>query len=106
MIDNKISQDDRGCLAINMLTNFALRIACGAQRFFGLTRCQPLILKIDGNFEREFKITSELACLSSGLTFRAIKIERQTNPYPSRVKALKQFGHRAQQFFPIRSSQR
>ena len=102
----KIAQDDRRRLAVYALApESIINNPCGAQSLFSLKRCEPLILQIDWNIERQLEIACRASRSLRRITFRAVHTKRQTNDQCLRVKAFEQHGHSPQELFPVGPAQ-
>lgn len=100
-----ISEDYRRRLAVCVFEDLALVQTFASQRGLGCLRSKTLILKIDGDAQRQFKLSRDVPNLPRRVSLAAVEAQRQTQDHLSHVKLHAQFFEGSEELFPVRPAQ-
>jgi hypothetical protein len=95
----KVPQDNCCCFAVNLPIDFTVtsKMSQSGFRFLG---SQSLVLKINGQFDRQAKLLGDVACFAGRISFGPVHIERQANHQPTGVLSFDLLGDAPQQILP------
>jgi hypothetical protein len=101
-----VSENYRRRFAVRVRIDLSLAEPLSTQRSLGLFGSKTLVLKSQGQAERQLKLSCDATDFLCRIAFAAVEAERQTQDHLTNVKLLAQFVEGFDELLPVRAAQR